>query len=502
MGANVKISALPSGTTPQSTDTIPIARSGSNYGLPVSALETTINVVIDYQADPTGTADSTAAIQNALNAAGTTRSTVYFPAGAYKISQLVLTTAHNGVRMLGPSKAVATNANAATLQASGSGPMLTNQGTVSLECFTVENLTFNGNNVATVGVYLDTTIFSTIANCWFISFASGAACIKGGGCLYSTVTHCVFDGSSGSRSLDFQNGYAAVPANSYYGCNDGWFTFNADYTGNMMRIGGDNYILSNDLEGALNTPALAAIDCTDVSTGAGTSKTTVSGNYIELTAGTAGVVRAIYTTGTCAVITNNTLFGPPFGGGSPTGTAMEFLTEILSGEISGNSVRRWNIGLQMNNPGTGSGSTSILGNYWEKTTVTTSVAGFIMHSSSANAGGYAPTIVASDRVYVSMRSLSLFVCDVQTADTTIDLSYANSFSYDNSAGTTTLTGVVNAKPGALFWITCVSGSLTLTNGSAAFNLAAGANYTIPPGRSLMFQVPTNGKVYEVGNASA
>ena len=48
-----------------------------------------LNVVTVYGADPTGTADSTTAIQNALNAAAVKyapKRTVYFPAGTYKIT--------------------------------------------------------------------------------------------------------------------------------------------------------------------------------------------------------------------------------------------------------------------------------------------------------------------------------------------------------------------------------------------------------------------------------
>lgn len=459
--------------------------------------------VMNYGAAGNGITDDTAAVQSAINAASSSYSaTVYFPSGTYNISQLVLGTSNNGLCLLGPSKAVGTNTNAATLKALGVGPMITNKSVVNVECITVENITFNGNALATVGIFLDTMIFPTISNCWFIDFASGEACIQGGGCLYATVEHCIFDDSPGSRSLDFQNGYAHVPANSYYGCNDGWFQFNSDYTGLMMRIGGDNYILYNDLEGALNSPALAAIDTTDQSTDAGAAKSVVSGNYAELTAGTAAIVRAVYTGSLCAVVTNNTFFGPPFGGGSPTGTAIEFLVEALSADISGNSVRRWNVGLQMNNTGTGDGSLSVLGNYWEAATVTTPIEGFNTHSATSNAGGFTSNLLLSDRLYLTFSSLNVFVGDMGASDTTINLAYANSFSYNNSSGTTTLTGVTNAKPGSVFWITCVAGSLTLTNGASAFNLAAGTNYTIPPGRCLMFQVPTNGEVYEVGNSSA
>jgi Pectate lyase superfamily protein len=45
-----------------------------------------LNVVNGYGADPTGTADSTAAISGALAALGTGGGTVYFPAGTYRLS--------------------------------------------------------------------------------------------------------------------------------------------------------------------------------------------------------------------------------------------------------------------------------------------------------------------------------------------------------------------------------------------------------------------------------
>jgi hypothetical protein len=45
--------------------------------------------VLDYGADPTGTSDSTTAINNAFTAASTTKSTVFFPPGIYKTSSTI-----------------------------------------------------------------------------------------------------------------------------------------------------------------------------------------------------------------------------------------------------------------------------------------------------------------------------------------------------------------------------------------------------------------------------
>lgn len=75
--------------------------------------------VLDYGADPTGTADSSAAFQAALDEANTLGGTVYAPAGEYVVSGLTMS---SGVRLYGAGKGqtrLLHNANNACISAIG-----------------------------------------------------------------------------------------------------------------------------------------------------------------------------------------------------------------------------------------------------------------------------------------------------------------------------------------------------------------------------------------------
>lgn len=57
--------------------------------------------VLDYGADPTGTNDSTTAIQAAINAAAPVGRAVFIPAGTYKITALTFPQQHGGIEIFG-----------------------------------------------------------------------------------------------------------------------------------------------------------------------------------------------------------------------------------------------------------------------------------------------------------------------------------------------------------------------------------------------------------------
>ena len=114
-----KISAYAALTSPASGDVLPVvdvsdtsmAASGTTKKITIANLAAVdwLNVVTQFGADPTGAADSTTAIQNAINAAafvsasdasgilGAAQATVYIPGGTYLISSgpLVLTHGHS-----------------------------------------------------------------------------------------------------------------------------------------------------------------------------------------------------------------------------------------------------------------------------------------------------------------------------------------------------------------------------------------------------------------------
>jgi hypothetical protein len=68
--------------------------------------------VIDYGADPTGAADSTAAVSNAFNAIPATGGVLYFPAGVYKITATI--TLNKPVTVLGDGWGISTIGNASS----------------------------------------------------------------------------------------------------------------------------------------------------------------------------------------------------------------------------------------------------------------------------------------------------------------------------------------------------------------------------------------------------
>jgi hypothetical protein len=107
-----------------------------------------------YGADPTGASDSTAAIQNAINAAQSAGGgVVYFPAGTYLVTPsgspaVGLTVSSNNVRFAGAG------ASASVLKKNGNGTLLSFTGTTSpssgsthVRYCGIENLGFNGNGL-------------------------------------------------------------------------------------------------------------------------------------------------------------------------------------------------------------------------------------------------------------------------------------------------------------------------------------------------------------------
>ena len=395
--ADEKISQLTAGAPAVNTDLIPIARSGANFSLQakdvLDYVLPVINVVVDYAADPTGGSDSTAAIQSALNAAATVKGTVFFPIGTYKVSQLVLTTAHSGITLVGPTSPYPGTANSAVLVGTASGAMVTNFGTPGVAKVVFKNIGFNGANTAAQGVYLDTTVLFQFKDCWFEGFAAGNAALYGGANLYTRVEACIFDASAG-YAIVMLNGLASSTSAGYYGCNDGWFQFNNFYASQGVNVSGDNYFIYNDFEGALNTPTRAALDLSDATTGVGVNKITVHGNYFELTKGTCSQLRAVYgfAGNTTTTISDNTMFG---GGPAAGGTAIDLTNSYCTNVcITGNSIRNWLTGILWTNSVGILASPMIAGNFFNS--VTTQSFTPATQGNYASIVGYPPTLLALD----------------------------------------------------------------------------------------------------------
>lgn len=119
--------------------------------------------VLDYGADPSGLADSSPAIQAAINAAGTSGGgTVYFPSGDYKLLSAV-TVGYERVTLLGNNDAVLVISS------------LTNNGIVAglsgsvLPLIVIDGLRFDRPTKSTNGaaIKIVNTAYSTIKNCFF-----------------------------------------------------------------------------------------------------------------------------------------------------------------------------------------------------------------------------------------------------------------------------------------------------------------------------------------------
>jgi hypothetical protein len=500
--SNTKISALPAGSPALSTDLLPIARSGANASLSMqNVLDFVlppINVVVDYAADPTGTSDSTAAIQNALNAAATVKGTVFFPVGTYKISQLVLTTAHNGITLVGPTSPYPNTSNGAILLGTATGAMVTNFGSPGVAKVTFRGLGFNANSTATQGIYMDTTVLSIVDNCWFEGFAAGSAALYGGANLYTRVQNCLFDASAG-YAIVMLNGLASSTSAGYYGCNDGWFQFNNFYTNQGLNVSGDNYFIYNDFEFTLNTPANAALDLSDTTTGAGVGKTTVHGNYMELIKGTCSQLRGIYgfAGNTTSTVSDNTLFGHAT---SDAGIAIDFSNSYSTNIcVTGNSIREWGTGILWNNSVGATASPMVSGNFFGN--VTTQSFTPTTEGNYASIVNYPPTLLMLDTgIYLLNKPIVGTAVKMASGTTAYDLSVGNQI-YAQDAAPTTVTGVTNAVAGSWFWIVATTANTTLTNGAGAFVLALGSNYTMAAGQVIPFLIDAAGVIREIGYGS-
>jgi len=450
--------------------------------------------VLNYGATGNGSTDDTNAIQAAILAASTAvTATLYFPAGVYKVSQIVLTTANAGLVILGTKNAYGSSP-ITQFKATGKQDMFTTQGNVSIRNLRFDTVSFNGANTASSGIYLDTTISAFVNSCEFINFsASGAAGIRGGGCLYTVIQNSLFHGSTG-RSLDFQNGYAHTPANSSYGSNDGRIVGNNDSTNTGMRVSGDNYFLYNDFEMTLNTPELAVLDLSDTTSHAGNAKAVITGNYFEITKGTCAVETGIlgFSGMLSCSVTDNTMFG---GSAASAGIAINLDNGyVINMAVHGNSIRDWGTGIKFVQ-GNGGGSSFVGGNYIATTTTPITTPTTVITHGATNPPPQ--LFITSTGLYFLGAPWIGTQVKMPDGTTAYDLTAGGQI-YAQDSSPTTVTGVTGAVAGMEFFITASTANTTLTNGTSAFILLAGANYTMSAGQTLHFLVTADGKVREVG----
>ena len=140
--------------------------------------------VKDFGADPTGSADSTAAIVAAIAAVPSTGGTVYFPAGTYKFSGLVLPNIY-GLKLIGAGR------YATVLSYTGSGTAIS---FTSQTAYLLESFKLLDAGTGTVGIDITNQTMSEIHNVYISGFTKGIlATIGTGGCYWNRIHHCFID---------------------------------------------------------------------------------------------------------------------------------------------------------------------------------------------------------------------------------------------------------------------------------------------------------------------
>lgn len=149
--------------------------TGAINRLITSKMSDTISILDFTGVDSTGVSDSTAGIQAALDAAVLQHKTLYFPAGTYLVSALTYT-AGLGLRLQGESSSQYTGtASGSVLKHTGSGALLTVDGSAGQANTIFDGLTFVGNTNSQHAITYTKATFITLQNCTFRDFTNATA---------------------------------------------------------------------------------------------------------------------------------------------------------------------------------------------------------------------------------------------------------------------------------------------------------------------------------------
>jgi hypothetical protein len=152
--------------------------------------------VLDYGADSTGATDSTVAIQAAIDAAPV----VYIPSGTYLISGAI----NVGSSTLGNKKIVGAGFRSTTLKATNAAATLQNK--TQHYFIEMEEFTFDGDDIATVGISLGIPSGGTgSAGYDFLTGVHVVNCVTAGLQLnsiqYTQINQCQFQGTSNGHGI-------------------------------------------------------------------------------------------------------------------------------------------------------------------------------------------------------------------------------------------------------------------------------------------------------------
>jgi len=175
--------------------------------------------VLDYGADPTGTNNSTAAIQAAIDAAAATVGTpfpsasgggvVYFPTGVYLSGALNITSPFISLQGDGPT--------ASQIQSSGIvNPLLKvssgNPSSPATFNMFIRDLKFIGGGAANNILMIENIAWFHVQNCWFEGDNSTVTTVALPECLVGTFENCIIRQATGYAVHIYENvGYGSQP---------------------------------------------------------------------------------------------------------------------------------------------------------------------------------------------------------------------------------------------------------------------------------------------------
>src|SRR5712664_2152740 len=223
-GADPAYQALTnSGLANMAAGTVKCRETGNGTGAPQDCGYPVINITdAPYNADPTGSADSTTAIQNAINALPVTGGDINGPCGTYKISSTVTigngttvaASTRYGVRLIGIGGAGLPVAQMFTgfpttpcvvfKWAGGASPMLQING--PLQGFGIQNIAFDGNSASNRAIQVVSAQFGDSANLNFSNFTDTG--------LYLTTLASFSTGNADTLHNSWRNITVMVPAAS------------------------------------------------------------------------------------------------------------------------------------------------------------------------------------------------------------------------------------------------------------------------------------------------
>jgi hypothetical protein len=429
-----------------------------------------------------GSTDDTSAITALAATAAANNAQVFFPGGHTYV--ICGATVPASVRLFGPAITSWGVAGAAILKSkAGCATNMIAGTTYPISYVTIENLSFDGNNIAPVGVFIDTGISWTLQGNYFNNFPSTASHVKGGGALYLHYTHNTHSGNG--YALNFQNSYSSNSGSTYYGCNACWIQENVFSAANGVRISGSVHVHNNDFELALASGINAALDFTDI---IGTEEADASYNYFELTHGSASVMRAIYASGLPVNVVGNTIYGDS----TASSIAIDVLTPY-SVQITGNSIGRWIYGINLGYTTTAAPQQLVAGNWFYSVTTPVEPAPATRQAMTGTNGPQFLSLPLG--TFVLNSALMTPTCTVADATTSLDLSKCNDF-YLPYTTITTVNAVINGVYGEKFTISASTGA-KVTLAEATFNMCGGTNYLLPAHELHSFVYDYTGVIREV-----